>query len=62
MAQTSLRINRARSREAGFANGFKTTRALVEPTAILIAEALGKIGIKVTLDKIPGANWRTTLR
>ena len=30
-----------------------------EPTALLIQESLGKIGIKVTLDKVPGANWRT---
>ena len=28
---------------------------------ILIQESLGKIGIKVTIEKIPGANWRTTL-
>jgi len=30
-----------------------------EPTALLIQESLAKIGIKVTLDKVPGANWRT---
>jgi peptide/nickel transport system substrate-binding protein len=30
-----------------------------EPTALLIQESLGKIGIKVTLNKVPGANWRT---
>jgi peptide/nickel transport system substrate-binding protein len=30
-----------------------------EPTALLIQEALGKIGIKVSLNKVPGANWRT---
>jgi peptide/nickel transport system substrate-binding protein len=30
---------------------------LMEPTATLIAESLGKIGIRVTLEKIPGANW-----
>jgi len=30
-----------------------------EPTALLIQESLGKIGIQVTLDKVPGANWRT---
>jgi len=52
--------------EAGFAGGFETTLSYnlgladwQEPTALLIQEALGKIGIKVTLDKIPGANWRT---
>jgi peptide/nickel transport system substrate-binding protein len=31
----------------------------MEPTALLIQESLGKIGIKVTIDKIPGASWRT---
>lgn len=30
-----------------------------EPAALLIQESLGKIGIKVRLDKVPGANWRT---
>lgn len=52
--------------EAGYADGFETTlsfnlglAAWQEPTALLIQESLGKIGIKVTLDKIPGANWRT---
>ena len=31
----------------------------MEPTALLIQENLAKIGIKATIDKIPGANWRT---
>lgn len=30
-----------------------------EQTALLIQEGLAKIGIKATIDKIPGANWRT---
>ena len=30
-----------------------------EPAALLIQQSLGKIGIKTTLEKIPGANWRT---
>lgn len=30
-----------------------------EPAALLIQESLGKVGVKVTLDKVPGANWRT---
>lgn len=30
-----------------------------EPAALLIQESLARIGIKVTLDKVPGANWRT---
>jgi peptide/nickel transport system substrate-binding protein len=52
--------------EAGFKDGFETTLSYnlgmadwQEPTALLIQEALKKIGIKVNLDKIPGANWRT---
>jgi peptide/nickel transport system substrate-binding protein len=52
--------------EAGMAGGFETTLSYnlgladwQEPTALLIQESLVKIGIKVTLDKIPGANWRT---
>ena len=31
----------------------------MEPTALLIQEGLSKIGIKATIEKIPGANWRT---
>lgn len=31
----------------------------MEPTALLIQENLAKIGITATIDKIPGANWRT---
>jgi peptide/nickel transport system substrate-binding protein len=30
-----------------------------EPAALLIQEGLAKIGIKTTIEKIPGANWRT---
>jgi len=52
--------------EAGLKDGFETTLSFnlgladwQEPTALLIQEALGKIGIKAKLDKIPGANWRT---
>jgi len=30
-----------------------------DPAALLIQEALGRIGIKCTIDRIPGANWRT---
>ena len=52
--------------ESGLSNGFETTlsynlglAAWQEPTALLIQESLKKIGIKVKLDKIPGASWRT---
>ena len=30
-------------------------------TALLIQEALGKLGIKTEIEKIPGANWRTAV-
>jgi len=30
-----------------------------EPAALLIQEGLARIGIKATIDKVPGANWRT---
>lgn len=57
---------RALLAEAGMADGFETTLSFnlgladwQEPTALLIQEALDKIGIKVTIEKIPGANWRT---
>ncbi len=32
-----------------------------EPACILVQEALAAIGIKVTIEKIPGANWRAAL-
>lgn len=63
---TDLRKAKKLLAEAGYADGFETTLSFnlglaswQEPTALLIQESLGKIGIKVTLDKIPGANWRT---
>nr|VFK59940.1 MAG: extracellular solute-binding protein, family 5 Middle [Candidatus Kentron sp. UNK]VFK70176.1 MAG: extracellular solute-binding protein, family 5 Middle [Candidatus Kentron sp. UNK] len=57
---------RALLAKAGIGNGFETTLSYnlgladwQEPTALLIQESLGKIGIEVTLNKIPGASWRT---
>lgn len=54
--------------EAGFANGFETTFSIdaddvtvSEPVAILMQEALGKIGIKVTINKIPAGQMGTLL-
>ncbi len=54
--------------EAGHPNGFETTisfdlgfASVNEPLCILVQEALGQIGIKATINKIPGANWRTEL-
>jgi peptide/nickel transport system substrate-binding protein len=54
--------------EAGYANGFETTlsfnlgEAVVsEPLCILVQESLAQIGIKATINKIPGANWRSEM-
>ncbi len=54
--------------EAGFANGFETTLsfdlgfgAVNEPIAILVQESLAQIGVKATINKIPGANWRSEM-
>src|SRR5213595_2042531 len=53
---------------AGFANGFETTLSfdlgfagVNEPLCVLTQESLAQIGIKTTINKIPGANWRTEL-
>jgi peptide/nickel transport system substrate-binding protein len=53
-------------KEAGFADGFQVPLSFnlglaqwSEPMSLLLQESLAKIGIKATIDKIPGANWRT---
>lgn len=55
-------------KEAGFPDGFETTfsidandQTVAEPVAILMQEALGKIGIKVKIDKIPAGQMGTLL-
>lgn len=57
---------RALLKEAGLAKGFEVPLSInlglaywMEPTALLIQESLGKVGINVTINKIPGASWRT---
>src|SRR5271170_4430994 len=54
--------------EAGHPNGFETTLSfdlgfagVNEPLCVLTQESLAQIGIKTTINKIPGANWRTEL-
>jgi len=32
-----------------------------EPIAVLIQESLGQIGIKLSINKVPGANWRSEM-
>src|SRR3984957_19595483 len=63
---TDLAKAKALLAEAGFANGFETTfsfdasaAGILEPMSVLIQESMGQIGVKVTLDKIAGANWRS---
>jgi len=50
--------------QAGLPNGFETTvsydlsqATTREPIALLLQENLAKIGVKVTIEKVPGANW-----
>jgi peptide/nickel transport system substrate-binding protein len=54
--------------EAGYADGFETTisfdlnfAGINEPLCILVQESLAQLGIKTTINKVPGANWRTEL-
>ena len=54
--------------EAGYPNGFETTLSfdlgfatINEPLCVLVQESLQQIGIKTTINKIPGSNWRTEL-
>jgi len=62
---TDLEKAKALLSEAGFADGFETEISfdlgqgvISEPAAILIQESLAQIGIKTTINKVPGANWR----
>jgi peptide/nickel transport system substrate-binding protein len=54
--------------EAGYPNGFETTLSfdlgfatVNEPLCVLVQESLAQVGIKVTINKITGSNWRTEL-
>jgi peptide/nickel transport system substrate-binding protein len=69
---TAYRTDIARARalmaQAGVVGGLDTTLSLDlggatvgEPTAILIQESLAQIGIRSTINKIPGATWRSAL-
>src|SRR4051794_3363429 len=61
---TDLDKAKALLAEAGLKDGFETTLSFDlsqattrEPIALLVQESLGKLGIKVTIEKVPGANW-----
>lgn len=65
---TDLDKAKALLTEAGYPNGFETTfsfdlglASLNEPISVLVAESLARLGIRVTINKIPGANWRNEL-
>ncbi|MZR32382.1 ABC transporter substrate-binding protein [Sneathiella litorea] len=52
--------------EAGYEQGFEVPLSFnlglaqwSEPMCLLLQESLEKVGIKATIEKIPGANWRT---
>ena len=54
--------------EAGYPNGFDTTlsydlsnAAINEPLCVLLQNNLAQIGIRVSLNKVPAANWRSEL-
>ena len=54
--------------DAGHPNGFETSisfdlgfAGVNEPLCVLVQESLAQIGIKATINKVPGANWRTEL-
>ena len=59
---------RALMKEAGAEAGFETTLSfdlgsgtVSEPACVLIAESLAQIGIKCSIEKVPGSNWRAAL-
>ena len=65
---TDMAKAKALMKEAGYANGFETTISydlgsgtVSEPMAVLIQESLAQLGIKTTINKTPGANWRAAL-
>src|SRR6202163_4791873 len=66
--KTDIAKAKALLAEAGYPNGFETTLSfdlgfagVNEPICVLTQESLAQIGIKTTINKIPGANWRTEL-
>lgn len=55
--------------DAGLPDGFETTLSFDlgaavtnEPMCVLIQESLAQIGVKVTLDKVAGSNWRAAFQ
>ena len=66
--RTDIAKAKALMAEAGAASGFESTLSydlgsatISEPMAILIQESLGQLGIRTSINKVPGANWRAAL-
>lgn len=66
--QTDMERAKALMAESNYADGFATTLAFDigtkewgEPAAVLIQEALAQLGINVTIEKVPSANFRSVL-
>ena len=66
--KTDLAMAKKLMAEGGAPNGFETVLSfdlglagINEPICLLVQEALGQIGIKATIAKVPGANWRNEL-
>src|SRR5580698_6423269 len=64
---TDIEKAKALMAESG-ASGIDTTISydlgagdICEPISVLVQEALGQIGIKTTINKVPGANWRSEM-
>jgi peptide/nickel transport system substrate-binding protein len=65
---TDIAKAKALMAEAGYPKGIDTTisfdlgfAGVNEPICVLVQESLAQIGIRCTINKVPGANWRTEL-
>ncbi len=66
--KTDLAKAKALLAEAGYPDGFETTISIdlgdatvSEPEAVLLQQSLAQIGVKATIEKIPGANFRNAM-
>ena len=66
--KTDLTLAKKLMAESSYANGFETTLAFdlgnkewAEPTVVLVQESLAEIGVKVNIEKVPNANFRSVL-
>lgn len=63
---TNMDLAREHLEKSSFASGFNVKMSIslglaswMEPTALLMQESLGQLGITTEIERIPGANWRT---